>query len=90
MQLRPDLVLVRIRPATDHRVSDGGLTMVETYRPETAGRVVQVGARVRDVVPGDAVVFPAAVGEEVEIEGQTHLLMREADILGVIEQRKVS
>jgi chaperonin GroES len=38
-----------------------------------------------DVKPGDRVLFGKYTGTEVKLDGIEHLIMREEDILGVIE-----
>jgi chaperonin GroES len=50
------------------------------------GRVDEKGNRVPPgVKPGDRVLFGKYAGSEIEIDGQQYLIMREDDILGVIE-----
>jgi chaperonin GroES len=68
--------------------------------PETAkekpqeGKVVAVGKGkmteqgkllVPDVKAGDKILFGKYSGSEVKIEGEEHLILREDDILGVLE-----
>lgn len=38
-----------------------------------------------DVAVGDCVIFAPGDGEEVEFDGQTYVILREAEILGVVE-----
>ncbi|HYG68033.1 MAG TPA: co-chaperone GroES, partial [Anaeromyxobacteraceae bacterium] len=38
-----------------------------------------------DVKAGDRILFSKYAGTEIKIEGEEHLIMREDDILGVIE-----
>lgn len=40
-----------------------------------------------DVKVGDRVLFGKYAGTEVKIEGEEHLIMREEDILGIIEEK---
>ena len=44
------------------------------------GKVMPVGVKV-----GDTILFGKYSGSEVELDGEEHLIMREEDILGVIE-----
>ncbi|ABC83359.1 MULTISPECIES: co-chaperone GroES [Anaeromyxobacter] len=50
------------------------------------GKVLEDGkVRPLDVKAGDRVLFSKYAGTEVKIDGEEHLIMREEDILGVIE-----
>ena len=73
----------------------GGIIIPDTAKekPEQ-GRIVAVGkGRVNDdgklmpvgVKVGDTILFGKYSGSEVELEGEKHLIMREEDILGVVE-----
>jgi len=51
------------------------------------GRVTEEGKVVAlDVKAGDRVLFSKYAGTEVKIEGAEYLIMREEDILGIIEK----
>ena len=73
----------------------GGIIIPDTAKekPEQ-GKVVAVGkGKVNDdgklmavgVKVGDTIVFGKYSGSEVELDGEKHLIMREEDILGVVE-----
>ena len=73
----------------------GGIIIPDTAKekPEQ-GKVVAVGkGRVNDdgklmpvgVKVGDTILFAKYSGSEVELDGEKHLIMREEDILGVVE-----
>jgi chaperonin GroES len=50
------------------------------------GKVLEDGkVRPLDVKAGDRILFSKYAGTEIKIEGEEHLIMREDDILGVIE-----
>ena len=58
------------------------------------GKVIAVGAGARDeqgkvqpldVKAGDAVLFGKWSGTEVKIDGQDYLIMKESDIMGIID-----
>ena len=86
LTLRPDLVLVALPPITTTR-QVGTLVIVDVVPgPAIAGKVRQIGHRVRDVVVGDIVVFGSEVGEWIEIDRWPHLLLRETDIEAVLEK----
>ncbi len=59
--------------------------MKTAWRPETTGTVKAVGEKVREVKPGDYVLFSWQVGQEVSFrdEGTRYLVMGERDILAV-------
>ena len=52
-----------------------------------AGKVYDNGQRVApEVAVGDKVMFSKYAGTEVKIDGEEYLIMREEDILGIIEK----
>ena len=95
MKFRPlhDRVVVR-RVEEDTR-SAGGIIIPDTAKEKSMqGEVIAVGPGARnekgeivppDVKPGDRVLFGKWSGTEVKIEGEELLIMKESDILGVIE-----
>ena len=50
------------------------------------GKVVAIGSEVEEISVGDTIVFGKYAGTEVKIEDEEFLIMREDDVLGVIEQ----
>jgi chaperonin GroES len=90
-----DRVLVR-RVESETR-SAGGIIIPDTAKEKPMeGEVIAVGAGVRgedgrlvalDVKQGDRVLFGKWSGTEVKIDGQDLLIMKESDILGIIEER---
>jgi chaperonin GroES len=95
MKFRPlhDRVLVR-RIEADERTK-GGIIIPDTAKEKPQeGEVVAAGPGARDetgkLVPldvkvGDRVLFGKWSGTEVKIDGEDLLIMKESDILGVIE-----
>ena len=95
MHFRPlhDRVLVR-RVEAEEKTA-GGIFIPDTAREKPQeGEVVAVGAGTRDdsgqlvalgVKPGDRILFGKWSGTEVKIDGEELLIMKESDILGVIE-----
>jgi len=96
MNLRPlhDRILVkRIEEAETIR---GGIIIPDSAKekPQQAevaavgnGKLLENGERVAiDVKPGDRVLFGKYGGSEVKIEGADYLILREDEILGVIEK----
>ena len=96
MNFRPlhDRVLVR-RIEADEKTA-GGIIIPDTAKEKPSqGEVVAVGPGGRDesgkLIPidikvGDRVLFGKWSGTEVKIEGVEYLIMKESDIMGVIEQ----
>ncbi|MGB0682540.1 MAG: co-chaperone GroES [Magnetovibrionaceae bacterium] len=95
MPFRPlhDRVLVR-RVETDEKTA-GGIIIPDTAKEKPMeGEIIAVGAGIRndggeitplDVRAGDHVLFGKWSGTEVKIDGEDLLIMKESDILGVIE-----
>ena len=96
MHFRPlhDRVVVR-RIEAEEKTS-GGIIIPDTAKEKPQeGEVVAVGPGARaedgtvtalDVQAGDRVLFGKWSGTEVRIDGEDLLIMKESDILGVIEQ----
>jgi chaperonin GroES len=95
MQFRPlhDRVVVRRLDAEEKTA--GGIIIPDTAKEKPQqGEVVAVGPGARDeagklvelsLKPGDRVLFGKWSGTEVKIDGKDLLIMKESDILGVIE-----
>ena len=98
MKFRPlhDRVLVRRIEAEEKTA--GGIIIPDTAREKPQqGEVLAVGPGKRDetgkLVPpdvkaGDAILFGKWSGTEVKIDGEDLLIMKESDIMGVIEDAK--
>jgi chaperonin GroES len=95
MALKPlhDRVLVR-RTESEEKTS-GGLIIPDSAKEKPAeGVVVAVGAGARDedgdriamdVKEGDKILFGKWSGTEVHVAGEELLMMKESDIMGIIE-----
>jgi chaperonin GroES len=95
MTFRPlhDRVLVR-RVEAEEKTA-GGIIIPDSAKEKPAeGEIVAVGNGARaengtitplDVKPGDRVLFGKWSGTEVKVDGEELLIMKESDILGVIE-----
>ena len=96
MKFRPlhDRVVVRRIDAEEK--SSGGIIIPDTAKEKPQeGEIVAVGPGARDesgkvaaldVKAGDRVLFGKWSGTEVRIDGQDLLIMKESDIMGVIER----
>ena len=100
MSFRPlhDRVLVR-RIDADEKTA-GGIIIPDTAKEKPQrGEIIAVGAGARteegklvplDVKVGDEVLFGKWSGTEVKIDGEDLLIMKESDILGIVEATKAA
>jgi chaperonin GroES len=96
MHFRPlhDRVLVRRIDAEEKTA--GGIIIPDTAKEKPQeGEIVASGPGARneqgqfipiDVKPGDRVLFGKWSGTEVKIDGQDYLIMKESDLLGVLDK----
>ena len=95
MKIRPLHDRVVIRRTEEERTSPGGIVIPDsaTEKP-IKGEVVAVGkgklldsgdVRALDLKEGDKVLFGKYSGTEVKVEGEDLLVMREDDVMAVIE-----
>jgi chaperonin GroES len=95
MKFRPLHDRVVVRRLEGEEKSKGGIIIPDTAKEKPQeGEIVAVGAGARDengklmpldVKKGDRVLFGKWSGTEVKIDGQELLIMKESDILGVLE-----
>ena len=96
MKFRPLHDRVVIRRAEGDLKSKGGIIIPDTAKEKPQeGEVIAVGPGSRDesgkLVPldvkaGDAILFGKWSGTEVRIDGEDLLIMKEADIMGIVEK----
>ncbi len=95
MKIRPLHDRVVIKRLEEERTSPGGIVIPDTATEKPArGEVIAIGngkildngeVRKLDVKKGDQVLFGKYSGNEVKIDGEELLVMREDDIMAVIE-----
>jgi chaperonin GroES len=95
MKIRPLHDRVLIKRLDEETKTSGGLFIPDTAKEKPIqGKVISVGAGKRDkdgkivaldVKAGDKVLFSKYSGTEVKIDGDEHLIMREEDLLAVLE-----
>src|SRR5215470_15783228 len=95
MKFRPLQDRVVVRRVEEDTKTAGGIIIPDTAKEKPQqGEIIAVGPGARDeqgkVVPldvkaGDRVLFGKWSGTEVKIDGEDLLIMKESDILGVIE-----
>ncbi len=95
MKIRPLHDRVVIKRMEEERTSAGGIVIPDsaTEKP-IRGEVVSVGngkitdsgeVRALDVKAGDQVLFGKYSGTEIKIDGEELLVMREDDIMGILD-----
>ena len=95
MKFRPLHDRVLLRPLEQQERTAGGIIIPDTAKEKPQeGKVVAVGSGARDengkihpldVKKGDVVLYGKWSGTEVKIEGEDFVIMKESDILGIIE-----
>ena len=96
MKLRPLQDRVLIRRVEPEAKTAGGILIPDTAQEKPMeGEVVAVGPGVRsedgtlhplDVKTGDRVLFGKWSGTEVKLDGEDLMIMKETDIMGVLDQ----
>jgi chaperonin GroES len=98
MKFRPLHDRVLVRRLEEEEKTAGGIIIPDTAKEKPMeGEIVAVGSGNRDengklqpldVAKGDRVLFGKWSGTEVKIDGEELLIMKEADILGLIEVKR--
>ncbi|NIS59967.1 MAG: co-chaperone GroES [Proteobacteria bacterium] len=96
MNIRPLQDRILVKRIEEEEKTEGGIIIPDTAKEKPIeGKVIAVGkgkvsedgkVRPLDVKKGDRILFGKYAGTEVKIEGEEHLIMREDDVLGVIEK----
>ena len=89
---------VLVKRVKEEEKTKGGIIIPDTAQEKPQeGEVVAVGPGARDedgerialdVKVGDRILFGKWSGTEVKVDGEELLIMKESDIMGVIEQKK--
>jgi chaperonin GroES len=90
IQMLHDRVMVRVQQGAGERRSSAGIVIPATAQMAKRlvwGEVFGVGNHVRQVEVGDRVLLSADDQYEVEVQGQTYLVMRERDLHAVAAER---
>jgi len=95
MKIRPLQDRVLVKRIEGEERSKGGIIIPDTAKEKPIegvvvaagkGRVLENGdVRPLEVKDGDRILFGKYAGTEVKIDGVEHLIMREDDILGIVE-----
>ena len=96
MAIRPLHDRLIVKRLEEEEKTKGGIIIPDSAKEKPVeGKVIAVGAgRVKkdgtklpmEVKKGDRILFAKYGGTEVKIDGEDHLIMREEDVLGIIEK----
>jgi len=94
-KIRPLQDRLIVKRMAEEEKTKGGIIIPDTAKEKPIeGKVIAAGngkvledgkVRPLDVKAGDRILFSKYAGTEIKIDGEEHLIMREDDILGVIE-----
>ena len=95
MKIRPLQDRIIVKRVEEEEMTKGGIIIPDSAKEKPMegkviavgnGKILDNGQKTKpDVKAGDKVLFSKYAGTEVKIDGEEHLIMREDDILGVIE-----
>lgn len=96
MKLRPLDDGVVIKPSEAAQKTAGGIFLPDTAKEKPQigkviatgpGKILDNGKRIAmNVKKNDEVLFPKYMGNDVEIEGEKYVILKEHDILGIVEK----
>ncbi|MGH2557276.1 MAG: GroES family chaperonin [Actinomycetota bacterium] len=90
IRLTADRILIRVPDETERR-SKAGLVIPATAAPHMKrcewAEVVLIGPETKNVKPGDRILFLPQTGLEVDVRGETFLLLRERDVQAIESDR---
>jgi chaperonin GroES len=96
MKLRPLQDRILVQRLEEENTTKGGIIIPDTAKEKPAeGKIISVGnGKIGDdgkripleLKAGNRILFGKYSGTEVKIEGEEYLIMREDDVLGVIEE----
>jgi chaperonin GroES len=97
MKIRPLHDRILIRRIEEQETVRGGIIIPDTAKEKPQegeaiavgnGKILENGQRVPlDVKAGDRILFGKYAGSEIKIEGEEYLILREDEVLGVLEAK---
>ena len=100
MDFRPLYDRILVKRLEDKEPARGGIIIPDSAKEKPQkGEVVAVGKGKRlengtlvplDVKPGNHILFAKYSGTEIKLQGQEYLILREEDVLGIVEDTKKS
>ena len=98
MRVRPLHDRIIVKRVEEESKSKGGIIIPDTAKEKPSeGKVVAVGTGKgrkdgsklpMEVQVGDRILFATYAGTEVKVDGEEHLIMKEEDVLAVLEKDK--
>ena len=95
MKIRPLQDRILVKRIDEEETTRGGIIIPDTAKEKPSeGKVIAVGkgkvsddgkVHPLDVKKGDRILFSKYSGTEIKLEGDEHLIIREEDVLGIIE-----
>ena len=95
MKLRPLQDRILVQRVEEETTTNGGIIIPDTAKEKPAegkvvavgnGKIAEDGKRIAlDIKKGDRILFGKYSGTEVKISGEEYLIMREDDVLGIID-----
>ena len=95
MKIRPLHDRILVERLEEKEVKKGGIIIPDTAKEKPQegkvlavgqGKVTKEGKKIPlDVKPGDRILFGKYFGSEVKVDDEEHLIMREEDVLAIIE-----
>ena len=96
MKIQPLADRVLVEPLKEEEVKKGGIIIPDTAKEKpTTGTVIAIGTGKLDekgnkipfnVKPGDKILMPKYGGTEVKIDEKDYQILREEDILGIVQK----
>jgi len=96
MKFKPLHDRILVKRVEEEEKTKGGIIIPDTAKEKPVeGKVIAVGSGKRledgkvaglDVKAGDRILFGKYSGSEIKIDGEEHLILREEDVLGILEK----
>ena len=96
MKIRPLQDRLIVKRTKEEEKTKGGIIIPDSAKEKPLeGKVIAVGngkiledgkVRPLDIKAGDNILFGKYAGTEIKIDGEEHLMLREEDVLGIIEK----
>jgi chaperonin GroES len=89
MKIRPLQDRIIVKRVEEEEKTKGGIIIPDSAKEKPMEGEVMLDNGTKstpEVKVGDRILFSKYAGTEVKIEGEEHLIMREDDILGIIEK----
>lgn len=90
MAIKPLADRVLIEPTAAEEVTMGGIIIPDSAKEKPLkGKVLAVGRGTKDeemvLNPGDIVLYGKYAGTEIDVDGIKYLMMRQSDVLAIVE-----